>query len=325
MDLKAIASVFKESGDIAIIPHISADGDAIGSSLALALAFERLGARARVYLEEAVPLLYRFLPGERLITVYEEETEGTSHELAVALDTGDISRLGKRSVIFSKAGKTINIDHHSTNSNFARLNYVDTASSAVGEIIYRLLKMMGLFLTPDISACLYTAIATDTGGFRYSNTTSLTHQITAELVKNGADVAELSQKLFETTTLGKVRLLGTAAQSLELLDNGRISLITVTDDMLKESRAIEEDCEGIVNLGRNIRNVQIALMMRLYDNGEIKVNLRSNTGVNVARIANSFSGGGHNKAAGFTAAGDAGNLRLRLLEEVRKAMERDGV
>jgi phosphoesterase RecJ-like protein len=160
-----IISEIKEAGSIAILPHIYADGDALGSSFALALALKKFGKKVSVYLEEEIPYIYNFLPGIELAVVYKGET--VVSELVIALDTGDKERLGTRADIFNKAKTTVNIDHHSTNSMFAQNNLVHTESSAVGEIIFQLIKMLGLELSQDISICLYTAISTDTGGFRY--------------------------------------------------------------------------------------------------------------------------------------------------------------
>lgn len=316
--LNKIASVLNNSKEIAILPHIQADGDALGSSLALALAFSKLGKSAKVILEEDMPQVYNFLPGRHLSEVYETKVKG--YETVVALDTGDIGRLGKRLEVFEGAKITINIDHHNTNSEFAFHNYVSTDSSAVGEIIFQLVIMMGINPDRDISTCLYVAIATDTGGFRYSNTTSLTHQIAAGLIKNGINVAEISQLVFDSTSFEKVKLLGTSIQALELLENGKVAFIPLTNDMIRQTGAKEEECDGIVNIGRNIRGVKVAAMLRQWDNGEIKVNLRSSSDVDVSAIASMYGGGGHKKASGYITKGSLDAAKKRLLEDIREVL-----
>lgn len=337
MIMNDIIDLIRTSGSIVILPHVSADGDALGSSLALGLAVEKFNKQAAIFLEEPIPVIYSFLPGQHIVKVCSRHGEaavsgstglpccktgksGEAHELVIALDTGDLERLGERADIFNKAIKTVNIDHHATNSMFADYNLVQTHSSAVGEIIYQLLKMMGIDMDTDIANCLYVAITTDTGGFRFSNTTPLTHQITADLVSAGVNVADISQKVFDIVSLQKVKLMGMAVETLELYEDGRIAFISITEQMMKDTGAGEEDCEGIVNMGRNIRGVEAALLFRQRDD-EIRVNLRSNSEkIDVAAIANLHSGGGHKKAAGCTVKGTLSEAKRMLLDDIRRAL-----
>jgi phosphoesterase RecJ-like protein len=315
---KRIITLINEANRIAILPHVSVDGDGLGSSLALALALKTINKLATVYIEEEIPSNYSFLPGREFVQVYKEDPD--KHELVLALDTGDLERLGKRVSIFKDAERSVNIDHHTTNTEFAQINLVNTNSSAVGEIIYQLIKKMGITLDRDMATCLYVAIATDTGGFRYSNTTSITHQITADLINNGVDVADISQLVFETTSLPKVRLMGRAIENLELFENGKLAFVHITDDMLKSSDAVEEDCEGLVNIGRNIEGVEVSVLMRQRGDDEFKINFRSKAYVDVSRIANRYSGGGHVRAAGCTVKGSMNEIKSLLIKEIREVL-----
>jgi Exopolyphosphatase-related proteins len=316
--LNRIIPIIKRASRIAILPHISADGDALGSSIALALAIKKLGKTADVYMEEEIPQVYSFLPGRQFVEVY--TTRPSNYELVVALDCGDAGRLGYRSEIFEGAANTVNIDHHNTNTEFAVHNYVDTKSSAVGEIIYQLIGIMGLEIDREIATCIYVAIATDTGGFRYSNTTSLTHHIVSELINKGVNVADISQRVFDTTSYEKVKLLGAAIDAIELMENGKVAFIGLTNEAIRKTGAKEEDCDGIVNIGRNIRGVKVAAMFRQWDNGEVKVNLRSSSDIDVSAIANMYSGGGHKKAAGYTVKGNLEEVKKRLLDDIREVL-----
>jgi len=321
MILNEIVSVLKKSNKILILPHVSVDGDGLGSSLALALALKKMSKEVNVYLEEEIPYVYNFLPGAHMAEVYSGQK--TEADAVVVLDTGDLGRLGRRAELLDNSRVTINIDHHNTNSGFALYNFVQAASSSVGEIVYQLIRMAGLDIDADISTCLYVAIATDTGGFRYANTTSLTHQITADLINNGVNVADVSQRVFDSVSLEKVRLMGSAISSLEILEAGKVALITVTEDMIKAAGAKEEDCDGLVNIGRNIRGVEVAALLRQTDAGEVRVNLRSNAYVDVSAIASLYSGGGHKKAAGCTIKGDIEAVRPKILETIRKGLKGD--
>jgi len=318
MELNRIISTLKESDNVVILPHISADGDAIGSCLALSAALNKLGKKTKVLLEEEAPYIYTFMPGIEAAEVYTTST--TRFDAAVALDTGDLGRLGFRKSVFESARITINIDHHNLNSEFGFYNYVDSKASAVGEIIYQLIKLMGLELDKEISTCLYVAIATDTGGFRFSNTTSLTHSIAADLINNGVSVAEVSLNVFDSTSLEKVKLTAAAIDSMELFEKGKVAFMSVSDEIIKQNGAKDEDCDGIINTARSIRNVEVAAMLRQWRNGEIKVNLRSNSYVDVSAIASLYSGGGHKKAAGYIVKGSMETVKKRLLEDIREVL-----
>jgi phosphoesterase RecJ-like protein len=313
-----IVSLLKESDNICIMPHVSADGDAIGSSLALGLTLIKLNKTVTVLTEEKTPLIYDFLSGKQLIEVINQDVK--NFDTVLALDTGDVDRLGSRHEVFKNAKISVNIDHHPTNTMFADYNYVQTNAAAVGEIIYQLIKQLGIELDNQISTCLYVALATDTGGFRFGNTTPVTHQITADLINNGANVAEISQKIFDTTSMEKVKLTGLAINSLKLIEGGKIAFITLTDEMMKQAGAKEEECDGIVNIGRNIDGVEVSVLFRQRAGSGIKVNFRSKSYVDVSMIANIYSGGGHKRAAGCTIEGDLPEVQKDVLSRIIKVL-----
>lgn len=319
--LKKIAQAIISAGRIAILPHISADGDAVGSSLALALALSHMGKTAIVFMEENISFVYSFLPGKELSQVYTEQDSSIRFDMVIAADCGDENRMGKRNVIFNNTAVTVNIDHHPTNTNFAQYNYVDTASSATAEIIFTLIDMLGVNLSTDIATCLYVGIATDTGCFRYSNTTPRTHIVASELIDKGhVDVADISQKVFETSSFEKVRLTGIAINSLELFENGKIAIMTITNEALRSTGAKDEDSDGIINTARNIRGVEAAALLRQLDNGDIKVNLRSNYYADVSAVAAAHLGGGHKKAAGYTTNSSLEGAKSILVNDLRKLL-----
>lgn len=329
MSTKKIAAIIKNAEKVAILPHVSVDGDGLGSSLALALALTAMGKKAQVFLEENVPYTFSFLPGMHLLNIFEDSLNNSDFrenggcDLVIALDTGDMERLGKRALIFGRTENTVNIDHHQTNTGFAACNYVGTEFSAVGEMIYLLLNELGVTMDTAMATCLYVAISTDTGGFRYSNTTSLTHRITAELLNAGVEVADISQKVFDTMSMAKTKLMGKAIDSLEFFENGKISVITLTDAMMKETGAGDADCDGIVNIGRNVCGVEATAMLRQKGADEIRVNLRSNTYVDVSRVAQAFAGGGHKKAAGCTIRGSIQTVKQKIVQELQKQLREE--
>lgn len=301
---------------IIILPHIEADGDALGSSLALGLALSSAGKAVKIILEEDMPSLYSFLPGTDMIIKYDGRDENAG--LAIALDTGDKMRLGRRLAIFEKAEATVNIDHHTTNTRFAEHNLVCTDCAATGEIIFDLLEHLKFEIDKTVAEALYVAVATDTGGFRYSNTTSHTHNIAAKLIDKGLDVSEISKIIFDTESLEKVLLKGEAIRSLQLLDGGKIAVTVLDAAAVGAITKREEDTEGLVNIGRNIAGVEVSVVFKAALSGKIKVNLRSNSYVDVSAIAAHFSGGGHIRAAGCVMEGDMETVKEQVIKKIRE-------
>ncbi len=319
--LSDIAVLIDKWEKVTILPHISADGDCLGSSFALGLALKKKGKIVTVYIEEEIPGNLDFLPGGELAVVYTGEPIDPA--LVITIDSGDIERLGQRHNIFKLADTTVNIDHHATNTHYAKYNYVNTDAAAVGEIIYKLIDLLGIELDIRIAECLYVAITTDTGGFRYSNTTPKTHCIAGSLIKYGVDIAEISARVFERSSYSKVKLMGAAIEKLEILENGRLSVILVTEDMMIAAGANEEDSDGLVNIARNIEGVEVAVLLRQKNSNEVKVNLRSNGDIDVSKIAVKFSGGGHPKAAGCTLIGDFEEVTKQLIAVVKDFLSID--
>lgn len=300
MDQKIVKCI-RDAGGIAIFPHISADGDAIGSSFALALALKKIGKEVVVYLEENIPNTFKFLPGGEFARFYSESEDVM--DVNIALDTGDVGRLASRADAFFKAPYTINIDHHVTNTKFAHQNFVNELAASTGEIVFHLLKKMKIDIDISMAMCLYTAIATDTGGFKYGNTTAETHRIAAEILETGIDIAELSQKIFDNTTFTKLKLTQKSIELLKLYEDSKLAVTILTLEDIKSTGANDEDCDGIVNIGRSIETVEVSLLIKEKHNNEFRINLRSKAYVDVAEIATTFGGGGHKRAAGCTISG----------------------
>jgi len=307
--LEAIAKVLGGAGSIAILPHVNVDGDALGASLALAIALSGIGCEADVLLEEDVPTTLDFLPGQHLI----KKTPKERYKIALNIDNGDITRLGSRLDVYRNAEIRLSIDHHATNRVEADVSYVDTKASATGEIIYMLLtRYMELPVTKDIALCLYTAIITDTGGFRFSNTTPETMEIAGALMRTGIDFCNANKMVFDRISYAKLFLMKQTMNSLKLLFNGKLAVSYLRWSDIASFNARLEDTEGLVNIGRNLEGVEVSLFLKEEKPGIFKGSLRSNEYVDVAKVAEKFGGGGHMRAAGFTAEGD--------LEEIVRTM-----
>jgi len=313
--LQAIEEHLKNRDHIVILPHVNIDGDALGASLALGIALKSLGKSVDILTEEEIPNTLAFLPGLDLVNHPSREV----YEVAVNMDNGDINRLNSRLKYYRQAEVKLSIDHHATNRVEADYSYVNTTASATGEIIYDLLlNYLGVSLTRDIATALYTAIITDTGGMRYSNTTPRTLEITADLMRQGIDFPLVIRKVFDQISHAKLYLMKQTMNSLRLLCNGLLAVSGLSYDDITLFNARTDDFEGLVNIGRNLEGVEVSLFIREDMPGSFKGSLRSNNHVDVARIAEKFGGGGHQRAAGFSMTGDVESVTKAVIDEITK-------
>jgi len=312
-----IINKMKAAERVAIISHIYPDGDAVGSSLALYHALKTDGKAVDVFLCDGIPSIYSFLPNADIV---KKEYHQGNYDLAVVLDCGDIGRIGSCVSVLNLAKFKINIDHHSTGISFGDLSLIEPHASSTGEIIYRLIKMYGLDIDKEIAESLYVAIATDTGGFRYSNTTSISMQVAADLINCGIDVSDISRRIFDILSLSKVKLMGEAINSLEI-HNEKLAIMSLNNQQIKSIDASSEDFDGIVNTARNINEIEVAVFFVEKEPNEIKVNLRSNSCFDVGKIAKNFSGGGHKRAAGCNFSNvSLENAKSAIIAEILKTL-----
>lgn len=297
--------------------HILPDGDAIGSCLALGLALARRGKRTDIVLEEPVPARYRFLPGVAAVRRF---TPRPGRYALVSLDSTDPSRCSCPLEAVAGAGVVVNIDHHVSNSYFGHHHLVDESASAAGEIVFSIIKGLGWGLTSDEATCLYTAVMTDTGSFRFSNTTARSHAICAELVAAGARPDRIAEEVYETRSLPATLLLTRALSSLEMDETGRIAWMSLRMEDFRDSGAGPEDTEGIVNNARMVEGVEVGLLFREMEGGRIRVTLRSREFVDVSAVAALFAGGGHPRAAGCELPGPLEEAITAVLPRVREAI-----
>lgn len=279
-----------------MITHINPDGDAIGSMLALGLAIKSIGTDVVVLKNDEIPEKYRFLPGQKLLRACEQVAEAP--ELVIVLDCGDEDRLGEGKALISTAQCVINIDHHISNTMFGSMNLVDANAAATAEIVYQLIKLLGVKIDLDIAACIFTAIVTDTGCFRYDSTTWVTHAIAGELISLGLKTGPICDLVFSQRSFPRTMLIGKAINSLKLYHKGRTAVMTITEDMLKETGSCPGDIEGLIDFARDIKGVEIAVLIKESKENQVKVAFRSKERFDVSAIAARFGGGGHKRASG---------------------------
>ena len=300
-----IIKTIKSSDHLLLASHADPDGDAIGSLLALGLALGKLNIKATLYNPSPIPAVYRFLPSvERIVR---HVKKANTYDVALILDCGDLARIGDASDTVSRIPVIINIDHHISNTHFGDMQLIDKTACATAEIVYRLIKALNASIDENIATSIYTGILTDTGSFRFSNTNEAAFAISKEMTEWGVDPYKVAQQVFGTYSLGRIKLLNLALDSIEISDNGKLSIMTVTRSMLEETGTQAEDLDGMINYARRIEDVKMAALIQEQKNGSDEssnfrryhVSLRSDSTVDVAAIASSFGGGGHASAAGF--------------------------
>ena len=295
----------KDGQHLLIASHAEPDGDAVGCLIALGLALRGFGKKATLYNPSPIPAVYRFLPGVEQIERYIKAAH--TYDTAIMLDCGDLVRVGEAAATINKIPTIINIDHHVSNTGFGHFQLVDTTACATAEIVYRLIKALEIPFDKSMATSLYTGILTDTGSFRFSNTNKAAFRISKEMTAAGVDPHSVAQHVFGTYSLGRIKLLNMALNSIEISDNGKLSMMTVTRSMLNTTGTNTEDLDGMINYARRIEDVRVAALIHEIKNGGGKftnmnyyhVSLRSDSSVDVAKIAGNFGGGGHASAAGF--------------------------
>ena len=303
--MEQILQHIKTHQRILIASHAEPDGDCLGSLVALGLALGKLDKTITLFNSSPIPAVYRFLPGvERIVKQIKEAKE---YDLAVVLDCGDILRVGEDSSVVDQIPIVINIDHHVSNTGFGDIQLIDTNACATAELVYRLLEALEIPFDKAIATAIYLGILTDTGSFRFSNTNPAAFAISKAMIDIGVEPHTVAQRVFGTYSLGRIKLLNMALNSIEISENGKLSLMTISRSMLNSTGTSTEDIDGLINYARRIEDVKVAALIHEIKNGAGKftnmnryhVSLRSDSTVDVATIANKFGGGGHTSAAGF--------------------------
>jgi phosphoesterase RecJ-like protein len=313
--LSEVVELIDQKKRFVITSHVRPDGDGLGSGLALYWMLRSLGKDAAVILRDPVPASYTVLPGSDRVAV--QSDLGQRYDAVFVIECSDVERPGLAGL---KDQFVVNIDHHSTTQPFGDINWIDSTSAAVGEMIYNLCKALGVEVTKEIADCVYTALLTDTGSFHFSNTTERTLKIASELVRRGVEPARISQALFYSNPYSRVRLLGLVLSTIERDETGHIAWIKMDREMMCEAGASEEDADGIVNHALSIATVDAVAFFKELSPGVYRISLRSKGKNNVAKVAELFGGGGHRNAAGCRIEGDYDDVRRRVIEGLLSAI-----
>jgi len=306
-----IASVLRGAQRVAVLSHVRPDGDAFGSQLALALSLRELGKDVTVWNEDGMLEKYSFLPGCELLAAPPNEQQ--TFDVAVALDTATQERLGRAGAAVS-ARTWINIDHHPSNPRYGDLVYIDPTAPATGQILFEFLSIEKFPFNAQIAENLFVAISTDTGSFQYSNTTSRTFEIGAELLKRGVEVGRISQLIYESFPRRRTELLRELLGTMRFEAGGQVASFSLTLQTAHNLGVKAEDNEGLIDHLRAIQGVVVAIFFEELLEGKVRVSMRSKSEVaDVSAICQRFGGGGHKLAAGARLRGTLAEAEQRIL------------
>ena len=318
-NLDNILNLIRANQSFLVVSHENPDCDALGSTIAMALVLRELGKDVIMYNKDGVPEYLRFLPEcSGVADSLDHVTDQV--EVVMLLDCADISRPGKEfeSLISNNDFTLAFIDHHASNSAGSEYCLIDEKASSTGVLLYRMIKRIGVSISPDVAECLFSTIVGDTGSFRYSNTCSETFIIAAELVDCGADPEKISRFIYDNEPLRKVMLRTLAMNTLEV--TGKIAFLHVSSEMFEQTGTQKEHTEGLVSMARSIEGIEVAVFLRQESALDWKVSLRSKEYVDVARIAGRYGGGGHRRAAGCVISAPLDTVKRRLLSSIEEAM-----
>jgi phosphoesterase RecJ-like protein len=314
-----ILEVIREAQTFCVVGHIRPDGDCIGSQIALALALRAEGKEVTVWNDDPAPCKLAFLDPDQLL---ERPKAGREFDCVIATDAASFERLGRTGQHVMKRRVLVNIDHHTSNTRYGDVNWVSRREPSTGELIYRLLKFAGWPITPQIAGCLFTAVSTDTGSFQYPSTRPSTFVTAGELVKRGADLGDICQRVYHSYPLARVRLVRQVFLNYRLTDDDRIAYFWLRPADFNRAGASRADSEGLIDHLRAIEPVVVACIFEELEPGTVRISLRSKSDqVDVNQIAGLFGGGGHPAAAGARIAGKPLSVQRRVLGAIRRSLQ----
>lgn len=314
--IDAILSTIDRGQRFLVAAHGNPDGDALASTMALANALLEMGKEVVAYNQDGMSAELAFLPGASLVVDSLEANE--SFDAGFILDSGELRRAGSHLKDHCKS--LVNIDHHPYSENFGSIYYVDESACATGALIYRILKAAGHVISLPVATCIYTAILTDTGSFRYSNADPEAFEIASELVSLGVSPWDVSANIYENRPEKQLRLLTAALKTMIISDCGQLGAVSVTEQMLSETGTGPEHTDGLINYPRSIRGVKVALLFRQTADKCFKVGFRSKGEVNVGELARQLGGGGHHNAAGATLDGDLVTIQEMVFSRLQSLL-----
>jgi len=300
-----------------ITSHLKPDGDSIGSQMALAGALRALGKDVRVVNRDQAPSPLLTFPWVDQIEIADRAE--SDFDAVVVMECGDLARTGVQGL---ERHFIVNIDHHPGNSMFGAINWFDAGAAACGEMVFDLVRALGVAMTPEIATHIYVAILTDTGSFHYSSISPRTFDICRQTLEAGVDPVAVARNVFDSNNIGRLRLLGAVLGSVELEDSGRLATIYLDRAMARAAGGTYDDTEGIINLPLTVKEIQAVAFFKEMSPAQYRVSLRSKGAIDVGEVAKRFGGGGHKNASGCTVEGTLPEVRAQVIPLVVEAINK---
>lgn len=300
--------------------HVTPDPDALSSELVLAMYLKSLKKEVHVVNAETVQERYRFLPCHGMIKTPPAHGK-IDYDVAFVVDCGDLDRVGSVRKIIDPKKTIINIDHHITNDRFGHLNLVAPQASSTAEVLYELLTKLEFKLTRSMAILLYLGIMTDTGSFHYDNTAARTHEVVSHLMKFKFSVSEFYKKLYETVPLNDLKYFTRIVNKFDIAFDGRVILLDLRKSLIKKLSQEIDLRDKIFKYLRAVKGVEVIAILTEEQKKKTKINLRSQSPFDVAKLAAHFNGGGHKKASGCMIATDMKQAKVRLLAQIGKQIQ----
>jgi bifunctional oligoribonuclease and PAP phosphatase NrnA len=315
--LPRIVDAIRAGRRFVVASHARPDGDAIGSEMAMAYALAALGKSVRVVNRDPPPPTLAGFPGVADIEL--SDTVDGAFDVAIILECGELARTG---VAGLDRGLVINIDHHPGNSGYGDLTWFDASAAACAELVFDLIVALGVPMTRAIAEHVYVAILTDTGGFHYSGISPRTFDICRQTLEAGADPVAIARVVFDSNSLGRLRLLGSILNAMNIAGGGRIAVLRLDEQVLGAADATLDDADGLINMPLTVKTIDASVFLKHVAGDEYRVSLRSKGAVDIGTVARSLGGGGHTNAAGCTVHGSAASVAELVTAKVEDAIER---
>jgi phosphoesterase RecJ-like protein len=314
-ELRTIVDAIRTRHRFAVSSHSRPDGDSIGSQLAMAYALRAVGKDVRVVNSDAAPPPLMAFPGVPEIEIA-DRAEG-DFDAAIIMECGELARTG---VAGFERFFVINIDHHPGNTGYGQINWFDQAAAACGEMVFDLIRALGVPLSVDMATHVYLAILTDTGSFHFSGISPRTFAICGETLEAGVDPVLVASKVYDSNNVGRLRLFGAVLGAMQLDTSGRMAILYLDHEMARRAGATYDDTEGLINLPLTAKEIQAVVFFKQAEGDEYRVSMHSKGDTDIGAIAQQFGGGGHKNAAGCTVTGGIGALQKLFTEKIQSAI-----
>jgi bifunctional oligoribonuclease and PAP phosphatase NrnA len=315
-EIQKIVEAVRAGQRFVLSSHSRPDGDSIGSQLAMAYALREMGKEATVVNADPAPAPMMAFPGVPDIRIA-PSVEG-EFDAAIIMECGDLKRTGVSGL---ERFLVINIDHHPGNTEYGQINWFDAGAAACAEMVYDVVRALGVPLTREIATHVYLAILTDTGSFHYSSISPRTFDICRECLEAGVDPVLVARNVYDSNNMGRLKLFGAVLGAMQIDQTGRIAIVYVDHEMARIAGGTYEDTEGLVNLPLTVKEIEAVVFFKQEKGDEYRVSLRSKGDVDIGSIAKEYGGGGHKNASGCTISGPIEELQRAIVEKIEGAID----